>query len=76
MVNHEYFVTMFYIRSEKYNQAESRLRYLLAAHPDSQIAEKAKKLLARLEAGNPPKKTLKDWLPDFSLPDWRLFKLF
>ncbi len=73
LVNHEYFVTMFYIRSEKYNQAETRLRYLLSAYPDSQIAPKAKKLLARLESGNPPTKGLKDWFPDFSLPDWKFF---
>ncbi len=73
LVNHEYFVTMFYLRAEKYNQAEARLRSLLAAHPDSKIAGKAKKLLARLQAGDPPKRTLKDWLPDLSLPDWKLF---
>ena len=68
LVNHEYFVAVFYVRTEQYKQAEHRLKYLLKMYPDSAIAPKAKALLARLEAGNPPKWGLRRWLPDLHMP--------
>ena len=68
LVNHEYFVAVFYVRTEKYKQAEHRLKYLLKMYPDSTIAPKAKDLLERLEAGNPPKWGLRRWLPDLHMP--------
>lgn len=73
LVNHEYFVAMYYIRSEKYNQAKTRLNYLLSVYPDSMIAPQSRKLLDAIEAGNPPKAGFARWLPDLSLPDWNLF---
>ncbi|NOX81344.1 MAG: outer membrane protein assembly factor BamD [Deltaproteobacteria bacterium] len=73
LVNHEYFVAIFYVRTKQYQEAAHRLKYLLATYPDSTIAPKARALLARIEAGNPPKMGLSRWLPDLSLPDWHLF---
>lgn len=73
LVNHEYFVAVFYVRTNQYNEAAHRLKYLLATYPDSSIAPKARTLLARIEAGNPPKMGLSRWLPDLSMPDWHLF---
>ncbi len=69
LVNHEYFVAVFYVRTEQYKQAEHRLKYLLKMYPDSAIAPKAKALLARLEAGNPPRWGLRRWMPDLHMPD-------
>ncbi len=68
LVNHEYFVAVFYVRTEQYKQAEHRLKYLLKMYPDSTIAPKARNLLERLEAGNPPKWGLRRWLPDLHMP--------
>jgi len=65
LADHEYFVAEFYVRTEKYDQAKIRLKYLLAKHPDQPIAAKAKTLLADLEAGNPPKSILTSWLPSW-----------
>ncbi|BCO10196.1 hypothetical protein GF1_25720 [Desulfolithobacter dissulfuricans] len=73
LVNHEYFVATFYVRTKKYDQAIHRLKYLLATYPDSAIAPKARKLLQRLEEGNPPKMGIAKWLPDFNMPDWLLY---
>ncbi|VAW37994.1 hypothetical protein MNBD_DELTA04-163 [hydrothermal vent metagenome] len=73
LVNHEYFVAIFYLRTNQYQEAAHRLKYLLATYPNSAIAPKARTLLARIEAGNPPKMGLSRWLPDLSLPDWHLF---
>lgn len=73
LANHEFYVATFYVRSKSYTEAEARLEYLVASFPDSEIAPKAEKLLADLKAGNPPKRSLTYWLPDLSLPDWRLF---
>lgn len=70
LVNHEYFVAVFYIRTKRYDQAMHRLKYLLAMYPGSTISPKAQTLLERLEAGNPPTMGLKKWLPDLSMPDW------
>lgn len=65
IANHEYFVADFYLRSEKYEEAEHRLKYLLAMYPDSSVAGQAKALLARLQAGTPPSIGLRKWLPEF-----------
>ncbi|MDH4317525.1 MAG: outer membrane protein assembly factor BamD [Desulfobulbaceae bacterium] len=73
LTNHEFFVAVFYVRSERYNEAKYRLKYIVNAYPDSAICSKAKDLLARLEAGEPPRIGINKWLPDFEMPDWRLF---
>jgi len=73
LVNHEYFVAIFYVRTKKYEQAQHRLKYILAMYPDSTITPKAEALLSRLEAGDPPKLGLNRWLPDVSMPDWTQF---
>ncbi len=73
LVNHEYFVVEFYLRTEKYSEAETRLRYLLSTYPDATITPKAKELLERLEAGDPPGFHLSSWVKDSLLPDWTLF---
>lgn len=73
LANHEYFVVEFYVRTEKYDQAEKRLNYLISMYPDSGISEKAEQLLVRLEAGDPPRTSFTDWFPKLSLPDWSLF---
>jgi outer membrane protein assembly factor BamD len=73
LANHEYFVVEYYVRTAKYDQATVRLKYLLAMYPQSSIAEKAQDLLARIEAGNPPKSRLTAWFPKLNLPDWSIF---
>lgn len=73
LTNHEFFVAVFYVRAERYNEAKYRLNYILNAYPDSTIYPKAKDLLARLEADDPPRLGINKWLPDFEMPDWRLF---
>ncbi len=73
LVNHEFFVAVFYLRTDRYDEAAHRLKYLLSMYPDSSIAPKAEKLLQRIEAGDPPKVGLSRWLPDLSMPDWKLF---
>ncbi len=73
LVNHEYYVAVFYVRTKKYEQAQHRLKYILANYPESTIAPKAQALLARLEAGNPPQWGLNRWLPDLTMPEWTRF---
>ena len=73
LVNHEYFVAVFYVKTERYGEAAHRLKYLVGMYPDSSITPTAQKLLARLEAGNPPKMGLSRWIPDLGMPDWTLF---
>ncbi len=68
LVNHEYSVAVFYVRTEQYRQAEYRLRYLINMYPDSTITPKAIKLLGRLEAGTPPKWGIRKWLPSMTMP--------
>lgn len=65
LVNHEYMVAVFYVRTERYQQAQHRLKYLLAMYPDSNLAPQAKTLLELLEAGNPPSWGMGRWLPEF-----------
>ncbi len=66
---HEFSIVQFYLRTEKYPQAEARLRYLLAAYPNSPVAAKSRQLLNRLESGKPPKNWLTSLLPDFFRKD-------
>ena len=73
LVNHEYFVAVFYVRTDRYSEAVHRLKYLLSMYPDSSISPKAQKLLERIEAGDPPRMGFSSWLPDLSMPDWTLF---
>ena len=68
LANHEYFVVEYYVRTEKYDQAIVRLKYLLVMYPESDIAAKAQPLLARIEAGDPPRSRLASWFPKLSLP--------
>jgi outer membrane protein assembly factor BamD len=73
LANHEYFVVEFYVRTQKYAQAETRLRYLLAMYPNAEISDQARELLAMIEEGTPPKTRLSRWFPKMSLPDWSKF---
>jgi outer membrane protein assembly factor BamD len=73
LANHEFFVVQYYTRTAKYDQAKVRLNYLLRAYPESTVAPKAKDLLARIEAGDPPRSRLTSWFPKVALPDWTLF---
>jgi outer membrane protein assembly factor BamD len=74
LVNHEYYVAVFYVRSEKYDQAIHRLKYILTVYPDSSISPKAKALLDKLENGEPPRWGINKWLPDLSMPNWGLWE--
>ncbi len=65
LIEHEYLVAVFYVRTGRYNEAKHRLKYSLARYPDSNIAPKEKALLDLLEAGNPPTWGMNRWLPDF-----------
>ena len=70
LANHEFAVVEFYLRTEKIEQAETRLRYLLTVYPDAEIAPRAQEVLEQIEAGNPPRRPTLSWFPDFDLPDW------
>ncbi len=73
LVNHEYFVVQFYLKTKKYSEAEARLKYLIAAHPDTSMTPQAKELLYQIQEGTPPKSSILSWVPDLSLPNWMLF---
>jgi len=73
LVNHEFYVVKFYLRSEKYLEAETRLKYLLAMYPDSKIAPRAQELLDLIQAGTPPKSGFGEWFKDLPLPNWENF---
>jgi outer membrane protein assembly factor BamD len=74
LADHEFVVVQYYLRTEKYEQAKVRLRYLLAMYPDTPVAQQASEILARVEAGDPPRSKLTAWLPKFNLlPDWGIF---
>ncbi|XOF33256.1 MAG: outer membrane protein assembly factor BamD [Candidatus Electrothrix sp. YB6] len=75
IVNHEYYVAVFYVRTEKYDQAKHRLKYILTMYPDAAIIPKAKKLQERLIAGEPPEWGLDKWMPELTMPDWGLFDI-
>ncbi|WP_446010165.1 outer membrane protein assembly factor BamD [Candidatus Electrothrix sp.] len=72
IVNHEYYVAVFYVRTKKYDQAKHRLKYIVTMYPNASITPKAKALQKRLAAGDPPKWGLDKWLPELSMPDWNL----
>jgi outer membrane protein assembly factor BamD len=63
LADHEFCVAEYYVRTEKYDQAKVRLKYLIAKYPDQSVTRQAKELLAQLEAGNPPKSFLTSLLP-------------
>ena len=65
LVNHEYLVAVFYVRTNHYEEAKHRLKYLLAMHPDSSMAPLAKALLEQLQAGKAPAWGMRKWLPEF-----------
>lgn len=73
LVNHEFNVVEFYLRTEKFSQAETRLNYILAMYPDSAVAPRAQEILDLIEAGTPPKYGISDWFKNLSLPDWMNF---
>ena len=52
------------------DQAKVRLKYLLAMYPETNVADRAKELLTRIEAGDPPRSRLTSWFPKVNLPDW------
>ena len=68
IVNREYYVAVFYVRTKKYDQAKHRLKYILTMYPDASIIPEAKALQERLAAGDPPKWGLNRWLPDWHMP--------
>jgi outer membrane protein assembly factor BamD len=73
LVNHEFYVVQFYLRTEKYSEAETRLKYLLAMYPDARIAPRAQELLDLIQAGNPPTSGIGKWFEGLALPDWADF---
>lgn len=74
LINHEYFVAVFYVRAKRYTEAAHRLRYLITMYPDAPITANAEKMLARIEEGNPPRMGFYRWLPSLTMPDWKLFR--
>lgn len=76
LANHEFYVANFYVRTKSYDQAQVRLNYLLNNFPDTEVAPRAHTLLQALKEGKPPKTSWLDWLPDMSLPDWKIFAVF
>ncbi|MDF1615126.1 outer membrane protein assembly factor BamD [Desulfurivibrio dismutans] len=73
MARHEMFVAGFYLNTKEYEQAERRLAYLIDNYPESAIIPEAEDILAALEAGEPPRRNWRDFVPDFSLGSWRDF---
>lgn len=73
LANHEFYVATFYVRTKSYQEAESRLEYILSQYPLASVAPEANTLLTELTSGTPPKRSWLSWVPDLSLPDWRLF---
>lgn len=73
LANHELYVASFYIRTGELAMAEARFRYLLANYPETTAASEAQEIIAAIDAGNPPKRTWRDWVPDIALPDWHTF---
>ncbi len=73
LANHEFYVAGFYVRTDELKEAEGRYKYLIKTYPESSVAGKAKEIMAAIDAGNPPRRTWRDWLPDLALPDWHSF---
>lgn len=70
LARHEMYVAVFFVKTKEYDQAVGRLRYLQDTYPESNVAPQAGELLAAIEAGNPPTRRWRDWLPDLSLESW------
>lgn len=70
LADHEYSVIEFYLRVEKYDEAKSRIQYLITRYPEAQVSTQAKEILAQIESGEPPRRPVFSWLPDFDLPEW------
>lgn len=64
LVNHELSVAHFYIRTKQYSPAQTRLKYLLAMYPDTEVAPRAQELLELLESGDPPRSGVTGWFSD------------
>lgn len=74
LVNHEYLVVEFYLRTDKELDAKTRLTYLINTYPDASITPKAKALLAKIEAGENLGFNLSAWFSGLAkLPDWHIF---
>ncbi len=74
LVNHEYLVVEFYLRTDRLVDAKTRLKYLINTYPDAAITPRAKELLAKLEAGEKMGFNLSSWFSDMmTMPDWHLF---
>ncbi len=74
LVNHEYLVVEFYLRTDKYLDAKTRLKYLINTYPDASITPQAKALLAKIETGEKLGFNLSSWFSGLTkLPDWQLF---
>ncbi len=74
LVNHEYLVVEFYLRTDKYLDAKTRLKYLINTYPEASIIPKAKALLAKIEAKENLGFNLSSWFSGLTeLPDWHLF---
>ncbi|MEA2084539.1 MAG: outer membrane protein assembly factor BamD [Thermodesulfobacteriota bacterium] len=76
LADHEFYVATFYMKTGEYDQAVGRLEYILTQFPQASIVPDAEELLAALQAGNPPKRTWKSWLPELSLSDLKSFASF
>lgn len=74
LVNHEYLVVEFYLRTDRHLAAKTRLKYLINHYPDASVTPQARILLAKLEAGEEPGFNLAAWFSSLvKLPDWKLF---
>lgn len=74
LVNHEYLVVEFYLRTDKELDAKTRLKYLIRTYPDATVTPQAKVLLAKLESGEKMGFNLSSWFSGLTeLPDWHLF---
>ncbi|MEA1935187.1 MAG: outer membrane protein assembly factor BamD [Thermodesulfobacteriota bacterium] len=76
LADHELYVAIFYMKTGEYDQAMRRLEYILTHFPQALIVPDAEELLAALQAGNPPKRKWKSWLPELSLSDLKSFASF
>ncbi|MGL1931140.1 MAG: outer membrane protein assembly factor BamD [Desulfotalea sp.] len=70
LADHEYSVVEFYLRTGKYDQAKTRIQYLLTVYPESKAAPAAREILQQIEEGNPPNRPVLSWFPDVDLPEW------
>ncbi len=76
LANHEMYVALFYIKTDKLKQAETRLEYILDNYPDSTVSSEAENTLAILKTGKKPSGSWKDWIPELGVPDWETLSSF